>query len=134
MIFDDLKVLGFESFIIFNGAGSRINADDILYKGFEINPIVEEILYALSTKTELKYITMVNNIVKIQKMIEMANPSDIVMTKFFHKIRSTHKQASGLGEKFVSLNIFLGVYPNQDYKFLLESPKSKIDIDDDRKN
>ena len=131
MKFDDLQVLSFESFILFNNTGGRINQNDILYKGFEINPVVDDILYALSLKTGLKYITMTNNIMKLQKMLEMANPNDVIMTKFFHKIRSTHKQASSLGEKFVSLNVFLGVYPQADCTTLLESKKSKSVDDDD---
>lgn len=131
MTFTDLKILGFESFIIFNNCAGRINQDDILYRGFDIAPIIENILYALSFKTELKYATMINNLAKIQKMVEMAQPNDIVMTKFFNKIRSTHKQASNLGEKLTTLNIFLGVYPEyiSNFDVLLET-KKVVSVDD----
>lgn len=128
---ESLQVLSYESFILFNNTGIRINQDDVLYRGFDINPVVDEILYALSFKTELKYITMINNITKIQKMLEMANPKDVIMTKFFNKIRASHKIASGFGEKFVSLNIFLGVYPNKDLEPLLSNQKAKVDEIDD---
>jgi hypothetical protein len=126
MPLSDTKILSYESFILFNSLSTRIPANEILYKGFELQNIVSEIVHFVSKKNELKYKGLYNNIEKIQKMLEMAHPNDVAMTRFFNRIRSSHRHISSIGEKFVTLNIFLGVFP-QDFNDLIEIKTVKLE-------
>jgi len=139
MPLSDVKILSYESFILFNNLASRfkdtksihLSEKDILYRGTEILQITEEIIYQISKKPDLKYQSLNNTVVKLQKMLEMSHPQDIAMTKFFNRIKSTHRYISSIGEKFVSLNIFLGVFPDHKPEDLIEIKTAKVVLDDE---
>ena len=84
----------------------------------------------LSTKKELKYISAYHRIEKIRKMLEMSNPKDIVMTRFISKTKPLYLNRTSHGEKFCSLNIYLGVYPTYNIDPLLQQDFVDIDIDE----
>jgi len=130
MNFKDLEVLQYDSFIMFNNTGTRLHPEDILYKGPGIVNIVEDIMFMLSAQQDLKFISIYNRVEKINKMLQNANLDDVMMTKFVSKIKGPYKMMSEIGEKFVNLNIYVGVFANSNLEDLLQTKTIELEIDD----
>ena len=130
MCFDDLKILDYEAFILFNGTGANLSSEDVLFKGMDIIQVVDEVIYELSNKKEDKYISVYNILFKVRKMLEMSNFKDIVMTKFICKKRNSFLVRTMAEEKFCSLNIYLGVFPKQNIEDLLHNEVVDINVDE----
>ena len=128
--FEDLGVLDYDCFIMFNGTGNKLPPEDILVTGMGIIQIVDEVISALYYKKEDKYVSITHRIVKVRKMLEMSNFNDIMMTKFICKTKHSYQSRTTIGEKFCSLNIYLGVFPTQNIEPLLHQELIDIDIDE----
>jgi hypothetical protein len=115
---------------MFNGTGNKLPPEDILVTGMGIIQIVDEVISALYYKKEDKYVSITHRIVKIRKMLEMSNFNDIMMTKFICKTKHSYQSRTTIGEKFCSLNIYLGVFPTQNIEPLLHQELIDIDIDE----
>lgn len=101
-----------ENFILFEPNCERIEKDDILMKGEEIQKVVEDAIEKLGEESNYPCMILTNRLAKIRNMITVCDNIDLViMTKFQKKIWRKYTFMSQLGEVFLTKEKFQEFFP-----------------------
>ena len=104
----------FQNFILFEPASLRVSDSDVLYRGFEVVDVVEEITSDLMANDSLANLIVKNRLDKIKKMLDLVTDYDqLVVTRFLDRIWRRYAYLSNLGEVFLDLKTFYGIFPDQ---------------------
>jgi hypothetical protein len=102
----------FQNFIVFDPSSSRINEQDILFQGYEVQEIFDKLQDKLSSKSDIKTQIIQNKMAKIGQMLELlANYDNIIISKFFDRVWRRYAYISNLGENFLEIKTFLECFP-----------------------
>ena len=101
----------YNNFIFFEPSSHRINENEILYQGDEVQEIFYQALDKLGKTTDLKDKILLNRLNRINMMLDLVKNTDfVIITKFIHKVWRRYIFFSNLGELFLDLETYAKVY------------------------